>query len=132
MLWYGYMPNLYMLLLPFFLLIAFCAALGAGVFVTSLNVKYRDFGFIVPFIIQFGLYISPVGFSVTLIPENLRLLYYLNPMVAVIDGFRWAITGGKTAFNLTELIIAIVVVIFLCLIGIRQFRKTEKTFADVI
>jgi len=132
MFWYGMFPDWHMLLLPFFLLLAMGAALGAGLYITSLNVKYRDFGFIVPFIVQFGLYASPVGFSTTLVPEKYQLLYYLNPMVAVIDGFRWAITGGKTAFNLTEVVVSLIVVIFLLIIGIRKFRQTEKTFADVI
>ena len=118
--------------LPFFLLLGFFAALGAGLFFASLNVKYRDFRFIVPFIVQLGLYISPVGFSTTIVPEQFRLFYYLNPMVAVIDGFRWAISGGSTALNATELIMSIGVVALLCMTGVIHFRKTEKTFADVI
>jgi lipopolysaccharide transport system permease protein len=87
---------------------------------------------VIPFITQLGLYISPVGFSTTIVPEKFQLLYYLNPMVTVIDGFRWAISGGKTAFNMTELAISIVMVALLCLAGVYHFRKTEKTFADVI
>lgn len=86
----------------------------------------------IPFIVQLGLYISPVGFSSTIVPEQYRTFYYLNPMVAVVDRFRWAISGGKTAFNTTELSISIGVVILICLVGIIHFRKTEKTFADVI
>jgi len=82
--------------------------------------------------VQLGLYISPVGFSTTIVPEQYRLFYYLNPMVAVIDGFRWAISGGNTAFNATELIISISIVTLLCVTGVIYFRKTEKTFADVI
>ena len=132
MVWYQYMPGWQIITLPFFLLLAFFAALGAGLYLSSLNVKYRDFRFVIPFITQLGLYISPVGFSTTIVPEKFQMLYYLNPVVAVIDGFRWAISGGKTAFNMTELVISIVMVIFLCLIGIYHFRKTEKTFADVI
>ena len=132
MVWYQYIPDWHMLTLPFFLLLGFFAALGSGLYITALNVKYRDFRFVVPFIVQLGLYISPVGFSTTIIPEKYQLLYYLNPMVAVIDGFRWAISGGKTAFNLTELSVSIMVVILLCIMGIIHFRKTEKTFADVI
>ena len=132
MLWYHYLPGWQIVTLPFFLLLAFFAALGAGLYVAALNVKYRDFRFVVPFITQLGLYISPVGFSTTIVPEKYQLLYYLNPMVAVIDGFRWAISGGRTAFNMTELIVSIVVVTLLCIVGIYHFRKTEKTFADVI
>ena len=132
MIWYQYIPDWHILTLPFFLLIGFFTALGAGLYIAALNVKYRDFRFVIPFIVQLGLYISPVGFSTTIVPEKYQLLYYLNPMVAVIDGFRWAISGGKTAFNLTELSVSIIVVFVLCIVGILYFRKTEKTFADVI
>jgi lipopolysaccharide transport system permease protein len=132
MAWYDYWSNWYLFTLPLFLLLGFFAALGTGLFVASLNVKYRDFRFVIPFIVQLGLYISPVGFSSTIVPEQYQLFYYLNPMVAVIDGFRWAISGGNTAFNNTELSISISVITLLCLIGVIHFRKTEKTFADVI
>lgn len=132
MFWYQYLPDWHILTLPFFLLLGFLAALGLGLYVAALNVKYRDFRFVVPFIVQLGLYISPVGFSTTIVPEKYQLLYYFNPMVGVIDGFRWAISGGKTAFNLTELSVSIGVITFMCIIGIIHFRKTEKVFADVI
>jgi len=132
MLWYQYIPDWHILTLPFFLLLAFLAALGSGLFIAALNVRYRDFRFVIPFIVQLGLYISPVGFSTTIIPEKYQLLYYLNPMVAVIDGFRWAISGGKTTFNMTELTVSIIMIIILCILGILYFRKTEKIFADVI
>lgn len=132
MVWYQYMPDWHILTLPFFLLLAFFAALGTGLYISALNVKYRDFRFVVPFIVQLGLYISPVGFSTTIVPEKYQLLYYLNPMVGVIDGFRWAISGGKTAFNMTELFMSVVMIVVLCVVGIYHFRRTEKTFADVI
>jgi len=132
MFWYSYFPTWHMLTLPLFLLLGFFAAFGAGLFIASLNVKYRDFRFIIPFVSQLGLYISPVAFSTTLVPEKYQLLYYMNPMVAVIDGFRWAISGGQTAFNMTEVIVSIIVVTLLCVFGAIYFRKTEKTFADVI
>jgi len=132
MLWYHYVPGWQIITLPFFLLIAFFAALGAGLYIAALNVKYRDFRFVVPFITQLGLYISPVGFSTTIVPEKYQLLYYLNPMVGVIDGFRWAISGGKTALNMTEIGLSVVVTVLLFIAGVYHFRKTEKTFADVI
>ena len=132
MFWYSYFPTWHMLLLPLFLLLGFFAAFGSCLFIASLNVKYRDFRFIIPFVAQLGLYISPVAFSTTLVPEKYQLLYYMNPMVAVIDGFRWAISGGQTAFNMTEVIVSIIVVTLLCVFGAIYFRKTEKTFADVI
>ena len=132
MFWYSYFPTWHMLTLPFFLLLGFFAAFGAGLFIAALNVKYRDFKFIIPFVVQLGLFISPVAFSATLVPEKFQLLYYMNPMVAVIDGFRWAISGGQTAFNMTELIVSVIIVTLLCVFGAIYFRKTEKTFADVI
>jgi homopolymeric O-antigen transport system permease protein len=132
MAWYQYWPSWEILTMPLFLLMGFFAALGPGLYVAALNVKYRDFRIIVPFVVQLGLYISPVGFSATIVPEQYRLLYYLNPMVAVIDGFRWAISGGKTALNITEILVSIAVIITMIIIGLLYFRKTEKTFADII
>ena len=132
MLFYKVIPDWHMLLFPFFLLLGFCVALGAGLYVAALNVKYRDFKFIVPFVVQMGLYISPVGYSSTIIPDQYKLLYYMNPMVAVLDGFRWCVSGGRTAFNLTELTVSICVTLILMFVGIYLFRKSEKTFADVI
>lgn len=132
MAWYKYWPSWHIITLPLFLMLGFFTALGAGLFIAGLNVKYRDFRFVTPFVVQLGLYASPVGFSSTIIPEVFRNFYYLNPMVAVIDGFRWAISGGKTAFNITELWISSSVILVICMIGITHFRKTEKTFADVI
>jgi lipopolysaccharide transport system permease protein len=132
MLWYGFLPDWRVLTLPFFVLIALAASLGSGFLIAALTVKYRDFRFIVPFIVQFGLYISPVGFSSSIIPEQWRLLYSLNPMVGVIDGFRWAILRGQTQLYLPGLYLSIVLVIALLMTGVRYFRSTEKTFADVI
>ena len=129
---YRYYPSWHILTLPFFLLLAFFAAFGLGLLIASLNVRYRDFKFVIPFIVQFGLFASPVAYSASLIPEKYLLLYYLNPMVAVIDGFRWAVTSGATALNTSEILIAITVVFVVNIFGILRFRKTEKTFADVI
>jgi len=131
MAWYQYWPSWHMITLPLFLLLGFFAALGAGLFVASLNFKCRDFRFVIPFVVQLGLYLSPVGFSSSIVPEIYRVFYYLNPMVGVVDGFRWAISGGKTALNQTEISLAVCVVA-LFVVGISTFRKTEKTFADVI
>ena len=132
MIWYGFEPNLRMLSLPLFILIAFAAATGAGLWVAALNVRYRDFRFIVPFVVQFGLYISPVGFSSSIVPEQWRLLYSLNPMVGVIDGFRWAILGGNTPLYWPGFIASLFLILVILVTGIVYFRKTEKTFADVI
>ena len=132
MFFYKIIPDWHLLLLPFFLMLGFCIALGAGLYVAALNVKYRDFKFIVPFVVQMGLYISPVGYSTTIIPEQYKIFYYMNPMVAVIDGFRWCVSGGVTAFDPMALGVSILVTMLLLFLGIYHFRKTEKTFADVI
>ena len=118
--------------LPLFILIAIGAVLGAGFWIAALNVKYRDFRYIVPFIVQFGLYISPVGFSTSVVPDQWRWLYSLNPMVGVIDGFRWAILGKDTLIYIPGFIISTILVILLLISGTQYFRKTERTFADII
>ncbi|MBD2164381.1 ABC transporter permease [Calothrix membranacea FACHB-236] len=132
MAWYNFVPSWRILTLPLFIGIAFAASMGVGLWLASLNVEYRDFRYIVPFIMQFGLYISPVGFSSSVVPEKWRLLYSLNPMVGVIDGFRWAIIGGNSKIYLPGFILSMGLVVFLLLTGIWYFRKTERTFADVI
>jgi lipopolysaccharide transport system permease protein len=132
MIWYEFAPNMRMLTLPLFMLVAFAAAMGAGLWIAALNVKYRDFRIIVPFVVQFGLYISPVGFSSTIVPEQWRLLYSLNPMVGVIDGFRWAILGGDTQLYWPGFLLSISFVLAMLITGITYFRSVEKTFADVI
>ena len=132
MIWYGYLPDWRLLMLPLFLVLSFGAAFGAGLWLCALNVRYRDFRYIVPFIVQFGLYISPVGFSSDIVPEGLRLFYAFNPMVGVIDGFRWALLRGQSPLAGTELIASVLVTSVLCFSGIWYFRRTEKTFADII
>jgi lipopolysaccharide transport system permease protein len=132
MIWYGYAPSLRIVTLPLFIFVAFAAAMGAGLWIAALNVKYRDFRIIVPFVVQFGLYISPVGFSSTIVPEQWRLLYSINPMVGVIDGFRWAILGGNTQLYWPGFLLSLSLVLVILVTGIYYFRKTEKTFADVI
>jgi lipopolysaccharide transport system permease protein len=132
MAWYQFVPGWRILSLPVFISIAFAAAMGAGLWLTALNVKYRDFRYVIPFIVQLGLYISPVGFSSSIVPDKWRLLYSINPMVGVIDGFRWALLGGKSAIYWPGFLLSIAVVAITLVTGIIYFRKTEKTFADVI
>lgn len=132
MVWYQFLPGWQILLLPVFITLAFLASLGPGLWLTALNVKYRDFRFVIPFIVQFGLYISPVGFSSSVISEQWRLVYSLNPMVGVIDGFRWCLLGGQTSIDWTAFSLSLVVTTFFLWLGIRQFRKMEKSFADLI
>ena len=132
MAWYNFVPSWRILTLPLFVLIATAAAIGIGLWFAALTVKYRDFRYIVPFVMQFGLYISPVGFSSSVVPAQWRLLYSVNPMVGVIDGFRWAILGKETAIYLPGFALSISLVILILISGIWYFRKVERTFADVI
>jgi lipopolysaccharide transport system permease protein len=132
MAWYNFVPTWRILTLPLFITVAFAASMGAGLWLASLNVQYRDFRFIVPFIVQFGLYISPVGFSSSIVPQQWRFIYSLNPMVGVIDGFRWAILGGNSQLYLPGFILSMALVFLLLVSGIWYFRKMERTFADVI
>jgi lipopolysaccharide transport system permease protein len=132
MIWFRFLPDWRLLTLPFFTLMAFLAALGPGLLITALNVKFRDFRHVIPFIVQFGLFISPVGFSSQVIPENWRLIYCLNPMVGVIDGFRWAICRGHSHIYVPGFMLSVAVIAFFLWLGIWYFRRTEKGFADVI
>lgn len=132
MMWFGFAPNWQIIFLPAFVILAILASLGPALWVTALNVKYRDFRFIIPFIVQFGLYVSPVGFSSGVVPEQWRLLYSLNPVVGVIDGFRWCLLGGASqiywpGFALSSLVVALMLVL-----GLRYFRATERSFADIV
>jgi lipopolysaccharide transport system permease protein len=135
MAWYGYLPPARIVLLPLFVALALVAALGPGLFATALNVKYRDFRFLIPFVVQFGLYVSPVGFRSSLIEEKLgpaaRLVYSLNPMVGVIDGFRWCI-GVESSLHVASVVLSIITSLAVLWLGVRFFRGTEKRFADII
>lgn len=138
MLYYRYVPDLKMLLLPLFLLLALVTAMGTGLYIAALNVKYRDFRYVIPFIVQFGLYVSPIAFSSQniynsdRIPQIVKFIYSLNPMVGVIDGFRWCILGGETQLYLPGFLISVVISFLFLVLGIWYFRRMEKTFADVI
>jgi lipopolysaccharide transport system permease protein len=132
MLWYGFFPDWRVVTLPLFLLLAFLPVAGAGLWLSALNVKYRDFRFVVPFVVQFGLYVSPVGFASSIVPEKWRLLYALNPMVGVIDGFRWALLSGSVALYWQGLVLSTALSLALLVTGLWFFRKTERILADVI
>lgn len=132
MVWYKFAPGWPMALLPVFLCLGFVASLGPSLLLTALNVKYRDFRLVIPFIVQFGLYVSPVGFSSSIVPEQWRLLYSLNPMVGVIDGFRWCILNGQSPIYVPGLALSLSVAAFFLLLGISRFRAMEKSFADLI
>lgn len=132
MAWFGFMPDWHILLLPVFIVLAILASLGPALWITALNVKYRDFRYIIPFIVQFGLYVSPVGFSSAAVPIEWRLLYSLNPVVGVIDGFRWCLLGGESQIYWPGFALSLCVVAFFLWFGIRYFRATERTFADMV
>jgi lipopolysaccharide transport system permease protein len=132
MIYFGITPSWRLIILPFFLLIAFASALGIGFLFSALNIRYRDFQFVVPFLLQFGLYVSPVGFVSKVIPDNISALYALNPMVGVIDGFRWAILGDGFELRPHILLQSIVTSAVLLFCGIMFFRRFERDFADVV
>lgn len=131
MFWYGISPTVGLLLLPLFLLIAMIAALGGGLWLTALNVKYRDVKFVVPFVIQFMMYASPVAYSTSIIPERWQWVYSLNPMVGVIEGFRWALLG-RAVPNLSMLYLPMGIIFILLVSGLYYFKSMEKTFADIV
>jgi lipopolysaccharide transport system permease protein len=132
MAWYEFPPSWQVLVLPAFVLLAFITSVGPALWITALNVKYRDFRYIIPFIVQFGLYVSPVGFSSSVVPGKWRLIYSLNPMVGVIDGFRWCLLGGQSQLYLPGLTASVGVATFFLWFGLYRFRKTEASFADLI
>ena len=133
---YKTVPSVNLIFLPLFIIMAFFASFGVGLWLTALNVKYRDFKHVVPFLVQIGLYLSPVGFlsekAKEIIPEKFQLLYYLNPMAGVIDGFRWCFFGDRTPIYWPGMFISIGIITLFLLIGIHTFRKMEKSFADLI
>jgi len=136
MLCYSFTPAWTIIAIPFFLAIAFTTSLGAGFLISALNVRFRDFKFIVPFLLQLGLFISPVGYNSTtgcqIVPDKWKVLYYLNPMAGVIDGFRWSVIGSKAPLYLPGIYMSLAVSFFILFIGIRFFRKVEKNFVDII
>lgn len=132
MLWFQWWPSWRLLTLPLWAAVAFAASMGAGLWLASLNVQYRDFRYVVPFLVQFGLYVSPVGFSSSIVPAKWQLLYAFNPMVGVIEGFRWAIIGHGSGIQPLGFALSLTVTALLAITGVRQFRRMEKRFADVI
>jgi homopolymeric O-antigen transport system permease protein len=132
MAWYQVWPGWHLAMVPLFTLLALLTSTGAGLWLAALNVEYRDFRYVVPFIVQFGLYVSPVAYTSSVIPEKWRLLYSINPMVGVIDGFRWAISAGRAPLFVPGLIASLGVTFILLVSGIWYFRRMERTFADVI
>jgi lipopolysaccharide transport system permease protein len=131
MLIYRFTPSWHIVFLPAFTILIFLLSFGFGTVLTALNVKYRDFRYVLPFIVQIGLYLSPVGYSTEIVPDIAHWLYSLNPMVGIIEGFRWCLLG-ESSLQIGQLLLSIGVTIFILAMGIRYFRKTEKYFADLI
>jgi len=131
MLWFHIIPTVNIIFLPLFLLLVFITALGIGLWLSALNVEFRDVAYAVPFLIQAGQYISPVAYSTSVVPEKWIFLYSLNPMVGVINGFRWSILGTAT-LDWESLLFSSLAVLVLFISGLFYFRKTERTFADII
>lgn len=132
MIWYRVIPDLAVLWLPLFFLLAFGSSIGIGLWFCALNVEYRDVRYVMPFIVQMGLYISPVGFSSSVVPEKWRFLYSLNPMVGVIDGFRWGLLGQKVPLYGPGLVLSSIMTLIIIITGVLYFKSMERTFADVI
>jgi lipopolysaccharide transport system permease protein len=132
MLWHRFLPDWRIVFLPAFVLLGVIASLGPALLMAAMNVKYRDFRYIIPFVLQFGVYVSPVGFSSSQVPEQWRLLYSINPAVGVIDGFRWALLRGQAELYVPGFVTSIVASLFLLAVGIAYFRRAERTFADLV
>jgi|SRR5579871_778399 len=132
MVWYRFIPGWQILLLPTFIGLAFLASFGLGAWMSALNVKYRDFRYVIPVAVQLGLFISPVGFSSNIISEHWRILYSLNPMVGIIDGFRWCLLAGQSQFYFPSIGLSVLITACFVWLGIRRFRAMEKSFADLI
>lgn len=132
MAYFRFMPDWRLLFLPLFVVLAVLSSFGPALLLTAMNVKYRDFRYLIPFVLQFGVYVSPVGFSSRIVPDQWRLLYSLNPIVGVIDGFRWCLLGGEAKLHLPGFLASLAVVALFLWIGVAYFRKTERTFADLL
>lgn len=132
MLWYGFVPSWQVLALPLFVLLAVCLSLGMGLLLAALNVQYRDFRYIVPFIVQFGIFISPIAFTTATIPENWRAWYALNPLVGIIDGFRWSLLAGQMPLDLPAVWVSVAISALFLVLGVWYFRRMERGFADII
>jgi lipopolysaccharide transport system permease protein len=132
MIWYAFVPGWQLVFLPVFVFLAVAASLGPAFLITALNVKYRDFRFIIPFILQFGLYASPVGYSSAVVPQAWRFWYSLNPVVGVIDGFRWCLLGGESQLYVPGFMMSLAVTAFFLWLGVAHFRRTERSFADLL
>jgi lipopolysaccharide transport system permease protein len=132
MAWYRFWPDWRICALPAFVVLTFLVTIGPSLWITSLNVKYRDFRYVIPFIVQFGLYVSPVGFSSSVVPDHWRSAYSLNPMVGVIDGFRWCLLKGQSDLSLSAIGVSVVIAVAFLWFGIHQFRTLERSFADLV
>ena len=132
MAWYRFAPGWQILILPLLVVLTFALSFGTGLLFAALNVEYRDFRYVVPFIVQFGMFVSPVAIETSRVPQRWRMLYSLNPIVGIIDAFRWSVSGGRTVLEPSTLLLSVGVTVVLLALGIWYFRRTERSFADVI
>jgi len=132
MAWHRFVPSWHIVFMPIFVFLAVAVSFGLGLWTAALNVRFRDFRHLIPFVLQLGVYISPVGYSSQILPEKWRFVYSLNPMVAVIEGFRWSVLGGDFVIFWPGLLVSLVMTVSLVVTGVWYFRRTESTFADVI
>jgi lipopolysaccharide transport system permease protein len=132
MAWYHVAPGWQMLALPGLIMVMFLLSIGTGILLAALTIKYRDFRYVVPFIVQFGLFVSPIAIETSSIPQRWRFIYSMNPMAGIIDGFRWAVLGGKTSVDFLSLVESVAVTLLFLIGGLWYFRRTERSFADVI
>ena len=132
MVWFQYVPSWRIVFLPFMIVFLFLAVVGPALWTSAQTVKFRDFRFVIPFLVQLGFYISPVGFQSSVVPKNWQLIYALNPVVGIIDGFRWCILSSDPPFPFLSLSISFLITAFTLWAGVNHFRRTENEFADVI
>ena len=128
--YYDFIPSANILYLPIFILLTIMAGLGAGIWISALTIRYRDFQYVIPFVLQFGLYATPIAYPVELVPEKFLLLFHLNPMSGIVEGFRWSVVGGNPPETYAFLSFGVSILLFLT--GIRYFKKAEQTIADII
>jgi lipopolysaccharide transport system permease protein len=129
---YGLYPDRGVLALPLFVALLCILTIGLGLWVAALSVKYRDFRHVTPFLVQLSLYASPVGYSSSLIPDQWRLFFYLNPMAGIIDGFRWSLLGGTAGIHMAGIVLSAALSLLLLLTGVVFFRRTERGLADAL
>jgi lipopolysaccharide transport system permease protein len=130
MVWYQYMPPINIIFLPVFIILAIIASLAAGIWLCALTIRFRDFKYVVPFMVQFGLYATPIAYPTSLIQGNLKFFFYANPLTGIIEGFRWCLLGGEPPHLYSFISVGVMLVLFVS--GLFYFKKVEKIIADIV